>query len=1124
MQYRMSNIAVSVVLFASLHADPAHADEARCAEPLATLVSVEGLVETAWQDGDAWRPVSTATRFCPGDRLRVGANSRAAVVLSNHTVMRLDALSTLNFTGPQEQDSLWVELLRGISHFISRVPRRLTVSTPYVNAGVEGTEFLVTADDRESNITVYEGRVNASNPQGSLLLTSGQSATATSGSAPMLRLMIKPRDGLHWALHYPSVVQFSATDAETKDARWQAQVAQSLTKLNQNDRTGALAAVEQLGGDITDARFFTYRASLYMGVGRADAAERDIEQALQLDGANGDALALQAVIALAQNDKDRGLHLAMQAVDKAPRAAGAHLALSYAWQAQFELDLARAAAQEAVKINPHDALAWARLAELHLMFGERDAAIAAAEEAARLDPRLARSQSVLGFAYLNDIRLGDARQAFEQAAMLDPGDPLPRLGLGLIQVREGKLESGRQQMEIAASLDPDDALVRSYLGKAYYEEKRDARAASQFDTAKALDPNDPTPWFYDAILEQSNNRPVEALQDLQTSIALNDNRAVYRSRLLLDEDAAARSASLARIYNNIGFQQLALRSAWRSIDSDLSNYSAHRLLADSYVGMQGQEIVRVSELLQAQLLQPANTLPIQPQLAEITLPVLTSGPASVSFNEFNPLFVRDGIRVVIDGVGGSNGTWGDDVVVSGLNGRYSYSLGQYHYKTDGFRVNNDIEDDIYNLYVQAAVTPSFNLQAELRRRETDSGDLDLNFDPADFSTTDRRNVQQDTVRIGSHYTPTANSDLLVSVIKSKRDSTQLSTPLGADIAGDRSEDGLQSELQYLLRYQTVNVTLGAGLYDTDVKDNEAFDWTNVFGEVCPPDFPCVTNSQFSRKHRNAYAYVNTKFPQQVIWTAGLGYDALRQENADVSRASPKLGVQLLLQPGLQLRAAYFKTLKRALTMEQTLEPTQIAGFNQFFDDPNGTKAARYGVGLDATFARNLHGGVEVSRRSMEVPEFNADSTAFLDRNEQAMRGYLYWTPAAQWAVSLEAQRDRLSQDDPIITDLKTTSVPLSVRYFASNGWFARLTGTHVSQQLTPGVDSTLAESGNEQFVVTGAALGYRLPRRRGIVSLEIDNLFDRQFRYQDTNLLRSQPVPSRFIPERTVMSRFTLNF
>ena len=88
------------------------------------------------------------------------------------------------------------------------------------------------------------------------------------------------------------------------------------------------------------------------------------------------------------------------------------------------------------------------------------------------------------------------------------------------------IRSYYEETEIAASLDPNNSLFRSYLGKAYYEEKRGKTASTQFSMAKELDPNDPTPWFYDAILKQSVNRPVEALHDLQKSISLNDNRAV----------------------------------------------------------------------------------------------------------------------------------------------------------------------------------------------------------------------------------------------------------------------------------------------------------------------------------------------------------------------------------------------------------------------------------------------------------------------------------------------------------------------------------------------------------------------------------------------------------------------
>jgi tetratricopeptide (TPR) repeat protein len=219
-----------------------------------------------------------------------------------------------------------------------------------------------------------------------------------------------------------------------------------------------------------------------------------------------------------------------------------------------------------------------------------------------LDPNLSRTQTVLGFAYLTQIETKESKKAFEKAIELDQADSLPRLGLGLAKIREGDLKDGGKEIEIAASLDPNNSLIRSYLGKTYYEEKRTKLDRREYAIAKELDPKDPTPWFYDAIAKQTTNRPIEALHDLQKAIELNDNRAVYRSKLMLDSDLAARSSSLARIYNNLGFQQLGLAEGYRSINTDPGNFSAHRFLADSYSTLPRHEIARTSELLQSQLL------------------------------------------------------------------------------------------------------------------------------------------------------------------------------------------------------------------------------------------------------------------------------------------------------------------------------------------------------------------------------------------------------------------------------------------------------------------------------------------------------------------------------------------
>src|SRR5437763_8950888 len=203
--------------------------------------------------------------------------------------------------------------------------------------------------------------------------------------------------------------------------------------------------------------------------------------------------------------------------------------------------------------------------------------------------------------------------------------------------------------------------------------------------AKTEDPRDPTPYFYDAIRKQTTNRPVEALQDLQKAIELNDNRAVYRSRLLLDSDLAARSAALGRIYSDLGFQQLALVEGWKSVNTDPTNFSAHRFLADSYSVLPRHEIARVSELLQSQLLQPLNTTPIQPHLAESNLPLISAGgPGGLSFNEFNPIFNRDGVTFQMSGLAGENSTYAGEGVLSGIYKNVVFSLVGFYFQTDGW--------------------------------------------------------------------------------------------------------------------------------------------------------------------------------------------------------------------------------------------------------------------------------------------------------------------------------------------------------------------------------------------------------------------------------------------------------
>ena len=789
---RVGHYVLLIVLISSVK--PFFAVAENCDKPIGKMVSVQGTVEFQKANDTQWQPVKLNDALCPGDTIRVLDNSRAELALANQSVLRINENTTITLEGVDEDRTTLVDLLKGAALFFSRGTRKLKVKSRYAIFGVRGTEFFIRVEERQAFMSVFEGTVLAENQAGSLTVTSDQSTVVEAGRAPVLTVVARPRDAVQWALYYPPVLYWPPGETPV--------------------------------GVADDARFLAYRASQMLSVGRVDEANADIDQALRIDPNFSDALALQSIIAVVQNDKEKALNQAQKAVAADPQSATAQIALSYARQARFDLEGARTSVEAAVTLDPGNAIAWARLADLQASFGELGKALEAAKKAESLAPDLALTQTVLGFAFLTQVNIDESMAAFEKAITLDQAAPLPRLGLGLAKIRKGDLEEGGREIEIAAGLDSGNSLVRSYLGKTYYEEKRTELDGREYATAKKLDPNDPTPWFYDAIRLQTVNRPVEALHNYQKAIELNDNRAIYRSKLLLDSDLAARQSSLARIYNNLGFQQRGLVEGWQSVNTDPSNFSAHRFLADSYAALPRHEIARVSELLQSQLLQPINITPIQPTLAESNLFLIGSqGPSTAGFNTYNPLFNRNQAVLQADGLVGSNSTWGAEGIASGIYDKLSLSAGYTHFETDGWRENADQNDDIANIFAQYELTYNTSLQAEYRYKHNKRGDIELGFFKDDFYPNFREEDEIALVRLGFRHAFSPDSVLIGNfgyqnadlTIKDHVDFYGFMMP-SIDIDSTFDQSAFSGELEYFFRSEYLNLAGGIGYFYVDTED------------------------------------------------------------------------------------------------------------------------------------------------------------------------------------------------------------------------------------------------------------------------------------------------------------------
>jgi outer membrane receptor protein involved in Fe transport len=251
--------------------------------------------------------------------------------------------------------------------------------------------------------------------------------------------------------------------------------------------------------------------------------------------------------------------------------------------------------------------------------------------------------------------------------------------------------------------------------------------------------------------------------------------------------------------------------------------------------------------------------------------------------------------------------------------------------------------------------------------------------------------------------------------------------------------------------------------------------------------------------------------------------------SDNDRVNPKLGVMWHPFPSSTLRAALFRVLRRTLIANQTLEPTQVAGFNQFFDDPEGTESWRYGIAWDQQFFPDAFGGVEFTKRDLEVP-FNLTNSSdppevrSVDWEEYLTRIYIYWTPHRWLAATGEYQYERLERDrefpGPLaLTNLDSHQFSLGTSFFHPTGFSAGLKATYFAQDGTFEDPNNVLFDGDDQFWVVDASIGYRLPKRLGLLTLEVRNLFDEEFKFQDTN-----PANPQIYPERLVFGRITLSF
>ncbi len=669
--------------------------------PEAELIEKEQTVDRR-KPAEAWQEAKVSDRLLVRDRLRTGELSRAAVRLTDLSVFRLDELTTIEISAPEtETTKARFDLERGGAYFFGREkPRELEIRTPGANAALRGTEFVIRVDDRgKTTVAMLEGEVELSNPLGRVLLRNGEQGEAAIGQAPRKTAMIEAVNIIQWCLYYPGVLDLEEIALTASDKK---SLAASLAAYRSGDLLAALSAYPR-GRSASEAER-VFRAALWLQVGQVDRATADLAR---LGRASPQAAALRQLIAAVKFQEFTR--------EKPAETASGWMAESYYQQSRSNLEAALDAARTAASLAPNFGFAWSRVAELEFSFGRTAAARKAIERGLELMPRNAQAHAVRGFLLAAENRIGAAQESFQTALELDGALGNAWLGRGLCAIRRGKASVGGADLLAAAAIEPNRSLLRSYLGKAFSQTGPAEKARTELQRAEELDPNDPTPLLYSAIEKKQENRYNEAIEDLEKSIMLNDNRRVYRSRLLLDQDLSVRNANLASIYQDNGMTDVAVREATRAVENDYTNASSHLFLANSFDVLRDPtrislryETAWFNELLLAHLLSPVG-----------------GGPLSqfVSQQEYSKLFQADGLGMSLIPEWRSDGRLYEQASFYGTFGNFSFGIDAAYFYDNGRRPNNEVSREEIYWQAKFQVTPNDILYTFGQWQDNETGDL-----------------------------------------------------------------------------------------------------------------------------------------------------------------------------------------------------------------------------------------------------------------------------------------------------------------------------------------------------------------------------------------------------------------
>ena len=437
-----------------------------------------------------------------GDIVITGANSRAAILLRDESLIKLNSNSQITIknvlsnikpvsTGAdktqirQDSGEMWVRT--------KNRPGEMEIDTKAGSAAIRGTEFAIGAYGDKTLLTLVDGIAELSNSLGSVTIAKNEQGEASINTKPTKRtLTVEETDNaVQWIFYFPQNLNLKEKVIDT-----------DLDVLTKNYESSPNSAEPK-----------TLLGVKKLISGKYEEALRLFDEANQIDpsSATNQFMRTRALFVLHRQKE------ALKAIDDAiklePNWAVLRAEKSKYLNAQGDLIKAEKEAKEAIRLDPNSPEAWISLGETQYAYG----------------------------------RVKKAEDSFNKALGIDSNLAEAHIGKGKTLISQFHNDEAIDEFLSAVLLEPTLSRAHLYLGQAYYQNKDTQKAISEIKEARRIDPKDP-------LVLNSLSIIYDVAHEYGMSLELDEETIEITPNLL--ESGARQSRNLSVASGNLGIEPL----------------------------------------------------------------------------------------------------------------------------------------------------------------------------------------------------------------------------------------------------------------------------------------------------------------------------------------------------------------------------------------------------------------------------------------------------------------------------------------------------------------------------------------------------------------------------------------